>query len=203
MPPRASALRDIAAAHGCIDGSDTSLTSPEVAGSQWEPLTTFNLFPKLPPEIRHMVWVASLEPRTIRLALNYECPGLIPTSHSPPNLRACHESRDVLKRYYATYSATFLHPVRTIKLRPDFDTVILASEYLVIWSLERIKNSKDSFIERGMWQAYVSRSGSKEFGLIGKMKAFEGEDDEGKVEPVKKQKRIRLVRRRRRANTKK
>ncbi|CZT03786.1 uncharacterized protein RAG0_10431 [Rhynchosporium agropyri] len=62
-------------------------------------LTSFPQFPKLPTEIRFMIWNLSLEARTVEIQWT-ENRGFFTRVLTPVALRVCHDSRDAVKSQY-------------------------------------------------------------------------------------------------------
>ncbi|PVH69462.1 hypothetical protein DL98DRAFT_522166 [Cadophora sp. DSE1049] len=63
------------------------------------PLTSFHLFPKLPTEIRMMIWELSLEARTVEIQWT-ETRGFFSRVPTPMALRVCKDSRGAVKSKY-------------------------------------------------------------------------------------------------------
>jgi hypothetical protein len=71
-------------------------------------LAFFSLFPKLPREIRDMIWRHTLEPRTVELqySLNH---GFYTRTLLPITLRACPDSRNAIIKSYPLSFGSQLH----------------------------------------------------------------------------------------------
>ncbi|KAK2628214.1 hypothetical protein QTJ16_002860 [Diplocarpon rosae] len=91
-----------------------------------EPLTSFTVFPKLPFELRCMIWKASCCSRTIELDYD-DIDGFTPRAADPKALRVCRESRELIIPLYPLCFGTFFHPART---RFNFvnDTLFIGSD---------------------------------------------------------------------------
>lgn len=76
------------------------------------PLTDFTCFPRLPLELRCMIWKASAQPRLVEIS--YELPdGFYSTARYPEALTACRESRNALLPQYPLCFGTIFHPAMT------------------------------------------------------------------------------------------
>ena len=78
---------------------------PRIDTTNTQPLKEFHRFPKLPIEIRNMVWghIASV-PRDIKLYhrdATFMSPRVVGQSHNPAMVQVCRESRREAKRYYS------------------------------------------------------------------------------------------------------
>ncbi|PBP23977.1 hypothetical protein BUE80_DR005200 [Diplocarpon rosae] len=91
-----------------------------------EPLTSFTVFPKLPFELRCMIWEASCCSRTIELDY-HDIDGFQPRAANPMALQICRESRELIIPLYPLCFGTFFHPART---RFNFvnDTLLVGSD---------------------------------------------------------------------------
>ncbi|RFU25755.1 hypothetical protein B7463_g10589, partial [Scytalidium lignicola] len=71
-----------------------STTSQRKTRGKMAPLTTFTCFPKLPSDLRYMIWQYAIEPRVLEIRWYGEDSG---TYYCQPQgvLRACYESRQV------------------------------------------------------------------------------------------------------------
>ncbi|KAE9366125.1 hypothetical protein N431DRAFT_299146, partial [Stipitochalara longipes BDJ] len=93
------------------------------------PLTKFDVFPKLPAELRHMVWKCHLPgPRIVTIQFEQDGRKHIyqfsATNALPFLLRVCHEAREVFLLRYKRYA--FNHPRCTNGCYFNFEQDILA-----------------------------------------------------------------------------
>ncbi|KAK0102839.1 hypothetical protein ONS95_000963 [Cadophora gregata] len=77
------------------------------------PLTSFHLFPKLPTEIRMMIWKLSLEARTVEIQWS-ETRGFFTRVPTPIALRVCKDSRDAVKSKYPLCFGNVLYKPSTV-----------------------------------------------------------------------------------------
>ncbi|KAH7384755.1 hypothetical protein BKA64DRAFT_148333 [Cadophora sp. MPI-SDFR-AT-0126] len=85
-----------------------SLTQDLAASLVPRPPPTFRPFPRLPLEIRQMIWNLSLEPRVIEMEYEEE-QGFFTTCSLPSALQVCQESRSTVKKLYPECFASLWH----------------------------------------------------------------------------------------------
>ncbi|KAG4428212.1 hypothetical protein IFR05_016303 [Cadophora sp. M221] len=76
------------------------------------PLKSFPLFPKLPTEIRMMIWDLSLEARTVEIQWT-ETRGFFTRVPTPNVLRVCQDSRSAVKPKYPLCFGNVIYPPST------------------------------------------------------------------------------------------
>ncbi|KAK6587360.1 hypothetical protein PZA11_000650 [Diplocarpon coronariae] len=91
-----------------------------------EPLTSFTVFPKLPFELRCMIWKASCSSRTIEFDYD-DIDGFTSRAADPKALRVCRESRELIIPLYPLCFGTFFHPART-RFNFENDTLFIGSD---------------------------------------------------------------------------
>jgi hypothetical protein len=76
-------------------------------------VTNFALFPKLPAEIRCLVWIAAITPRIVKWTRNHNENTFTAPSKSLPLFATCRESRDTVLLYgdYRNMAPSYLSPV--------------------------------------------------------------------------------------------
>lgn len=134
------------------------------------PLTSFPLFPKLPTEIRLMVWNFSLEGRTVEIKWT-ESRGFFSRVPTPIALRVCQDSRDAVKSKYPLSFGNVIYKPSTVfnyaldTLYIDQDVQHQALHFLASLSAEEISQIKhlaiDSFLNED-WEI----GGEMEWNLV-------------------------------------
>lgn len=92
-------------------------------------LKSFTMFPKLPLEIRIIIWKLTLEPRDIELEFNQDR-GFYSRIWTPAALRVCHDSRDAVQSLYPVCFGNVMFERRTV-FNFSLDTLYLDTEFQV------------------------------------------------------------------------
>jgi hypothetical protein len=71
-------------------------------------LTSFELFPTLPTELRDMIWQHTLEPRAVEIQYSVKN-GFYSTAKTPVVMRACPDSRNAVIKSYPLCFGSILH----------------------------------------------------------------------------------------------
>jgi hypothetical protein len=93
-------------------------------------LNNFTLFPKLPVEIRCMIWTAMCEPRAVELEHDEELETFYSKAHSAPYplaLEICQESRNAIINEYPLCFGSIFYPATT-RFNFKLDTLYISEE---------------------------------------------------------------------------
>ncbi|KAH6717012.1 hypothetical protein BKA61DRAFT_733216 [Leptodontidium sp. MPI-SDFR-AT-0119] len=91
------------------------------------PLKSFTLFPKLPTEIRIMIWDLTLEARTVEIQWTETC-GFFTRVPPPKALRVCRDSRDAVKSKYPLCFGNVIYPP-SITFNFSLDTLYVDQDF--------------------------------------------------------------------------
>lgn len=115
-----SASKRAKAAEGPSTTSATA-TSPDDTNHTDAVLAKFTVFPKLPLEIRQMIWNLSLDSRIVEICLN-DASGFYSRAKLPYALQVSKESRDTVVGQYSLCFGSAWYPART-RFNFDLDTL--------------------------------------------------------------------------------
>ena len=115
-----SASKCAKAAIGLSTTSATA-TTPEDTNHADAVLAKFTVFPKLPPEIRRMIWNLNLESRIVEICLN-DASGFYSRAKLPSALQVSKESRDTVIAQYSLCFGLNWYPAQT-RFNFDLDTL--------------------------------------------------------------------------------
>jgi hypothetical protein len=121
--------------HKCVDVSTQNATlnvlatpGKSVTQPQMHRPETFHPFPKLPIELRQMIWKLTLKPRIVELQLSPNDRCFFSQARTPTGLRICRDSRDAILPFYPARFGSNFKPAR-IRFNYELDTLYFDQDF--------------------------------------------------------------------------
>ena len=122
------------------------------------PTSTFHLFPRLPLEIRQMIWNLTLESRIVEMEYHKDH-GFFTTCNLPSALKVCQESRSTIKNSYPECFTSLWHrhgPLLNFSigvLYITFDFCLVMDRFLSILSQREISSIRSIAIDHNDFES--------------------------------------------------